>query len=151
LEQKKESTFYDKTSIININKVKETDLILELPKATITPKLELLTLIDLLKYLSQNNEYSLFYYLLNKVEIIKYEMGNIEMKSANINKALNNDLKQFLYQHTAIEWNITANNDNISASSLKEMLALNAIKKPIWNNVIEKFPAAKITDILLKK
>jgi hypothetical protein len=88
---------------------------------------------------------------MNKVEIIEYEFGKIEMKSLNVNKKINTELAELLHNHTNKEWSIIVNQKEDAASPLKERLAINAEKTVAWNKVLDYFPAAKITDILLKK
>jgi hypothetical protein len=88
---------------------------------------------------------------MNKVEITEFEFGKIEMKSLNVNKKINTELAELLHKHTNKEWNIIVNQQEDAASPLKERLSINAEKTVTWSKVLNYFPAAKITDILLKK
>ncbi len=88
---------------------------------------------------------------MNKVEIVQFETGKIEIKSTNLDKKMNAKLSSFLSEKTGNEWSIINSNESKALTTIKDDLVIKAIKTSTWSKVLNHFPEAKITDILLKK
>jgi translation elongation factor EF-G len=123
------------------------------PIASITCSFEkeFSSLVGLLKVLSQENEFGILYYLMNKVEINEFEYGKISMKPYNVNRKVNTELAEILYKYTNKEWDVVVAGGDENGKPLKESLLQNASKTDIWERVLTQFPSAKITDVLLKR
>jgi hypothetical protein len=105
---------------------------------------------DLLLELREKKELELYYYLFNNIEVINFEIGNIEISSMGSDNLLNQKLVVLLFKWTDIKWNV--NISNIAHPlSLKDRIKSAFVDSNAWKYISDHFHESEIADILLKK
>ncbi len=104
---------------------------------------------DFLTYLYSKKEVEIYYLLLNQAEIRKFIDNQVEIISNNISNSVKEEIISLLYAWSGQKWNaiIERSSPNIT---LKKQLMDKLQSSADWKILVEHFPDATISDILLK-
>ncbi len=107
------------------------------------------TVTEFLEYLHKANVMDIYYLLLNQTEIIKFSDNKMEISSLNCSAKNREDIVDALFKWTGSNWNVMIDRNEPKAV-LKEQLMSKVKKSDRWSAIMEHFPEADISDILMK-
>lgn len=140
------------------NKVKQEKIVTETKQAALISKQPKASYInsftELTKLFLQHKELIYYHHLIEDINLVKFNPGNIEMRTnEHVPKNFVQNIKELLLKWTQQEWIITLSADE-GESTIKEQDNLNKEKEkkefekhPIIDNIIKNFPGSQINKI----
>lgn len=108
---------------------------------------DIAVMVDFLRYLQQKKEIDLYYYLMNKISIIKIEDHHIYLSSNNSDEKLNRELVKHLKQWRDANW-LVSTLDKVDQVTFKSRLLKYFQCSEEWKLLLTKFKDAEISDII---
>lgn len=108
-----------------------------------------ISIANFLKHLHQSNEFSIYYLLFNEVEIQKFSDNTMIIAANNIDSKMKIKLQELLNEYNGQVWSVQVQQQN-QIVSIKSQIITKFQSNKNWLNIINSFPNAMISDILLK-